>query len=143
MAQSIEDSVRQVRKIVRNIGGIRSAPAGVPENDQGIYPFFVAWNGGGDIATRDNSFQTGLWTITGQLHFSRADLFRAEEFASKFPELIVNELLSQTNYNLGGYCETFGNIVVSNFRPMAWGDIQTIGYEFTINRVKINKTRNT
>jgi len=143
MAQSIEDSVRQVRKIVRNIQGIRSAPAGVPENDQGIYPFFVAWNGGGDIDANDYSFQTGLWTITGQLHFSGKDLYRTEEFASKFPELIVNELLSQTNYNLGGYCETFGNIVISNFHPMVWGEIKTLGYEFAINRVKINKTRNT
>lgn len=141
MAQGIDDSIEQVRTIVRALTGIRNAPAGVPDNDQSIYPFFVAWNGGGEIQAKDSTWQIGLWRIVGQLHFSRADLYRAEAYASTFPALIVNALHSRTNYNLGGYCETFGTIDVSNFKPMAWGDVQTVGYEFTINDVKINSAR--
>ena len=143
MAQSIDDSIEQVRTIVRGITGIRSAPAGVPDNDHGIYPFFVAWNGGGEVGTMDDGWQIGLWNIVGQLHFSRADLYRTEAYSSTFPALIVDTLLARSNYNLGGYCETFGKVSVSNFKPLVWGDVQTLGYEFTIQDVKIQDTRDT
>lgn len=143
MAQAIDDAIEYVRSIARGVTGVRSAPAGVPENDHGVYPFFVAWNGGGRIRAIDESWQIGLWTITAQLHFSRTDLYRVEAYASTFPATIVNALLAKQNYNLGGYCETFGEITVSGFRPLVWGDVQTLGYEFTIQDVKIQETRDT
>lgn len=143
MTQSIDKAIAKVREIVRSIDDIRSAPAGVPETDHGIYPFFVAWNGGGEVGAKDDSWQIGLWNITCQLHFSRRDLYRAEEYASTFPDTIVNALLAKSNYNLGGYCETFGRITVSDFKPLGWGDTPTLGYEFVIHDVKINDTRDT
>ena len=141
MAQSIDGSISQVRKIVAAIDGIRAAPDGVPDSAKGIYPFFVCWNGGGETRKNDNSFQTGLWTIVAQLHFSRSDLYRAEAFASPFPAKIVNELLSKTNYNLDSNCETFGPVTVGRFGPLMWGDVPTVGFEFTISNVKINRSR--
>ncbi len=140
MAQSIDGAIAYVRTIVRGLSGIRSAPDGVPDSAN-AYPFFVAWNGGGVVSARDDTFQTGLWTITCQLHFGRGDLYRVEAYASTFPQLITDALLSRENYNLGGACETFGEIRVSNFKPLAWGDVATVGYEISIVDVKINKAR--
>lgn len=139
MAKTIDDAIGQVRETVRAIQGVRSAPAGVPENDSGIYPFFVAWNGGGEIIAVDASYERGLWIITGQLHFSRTDLWRAEAYASPFARTVVRALLVDTT--LSGTCDTFGPIRVSPLKPMTWGDVQTIGYEFTITNVKVIESR--
>ena len=139
MAKTIDDAIVAVRTLVRAISGIRSAPAGVPENDSGIYPFFVAWNGGGELNAADDSWERGLWTITCQLHFKRTDLWRAEAYASPYARTVARALIA--DHTLTGTCDTFGRILISPLKPMAWGDVQTIGYEFTIEQVKIIESR--
>lgn len=142
MTQSIDGSIARVREIVGALTGIRAAPDGVPDS-AGAYPFFVAWNGGGRVTSQDDSWQKGLWVITCQLHFERGDLYHTEEYASTFPELITDALLAKQHYNLDENCETFGDISVSNFKPLVWGVTPTVGYEITIKGVKIQKVRDT
>lgn len=135
MAKNIDDAIAQVRTLVGAISGIRAAPDGVPENDGGIYPFFVAWNGGGELGRWDASADKGLWNITCQLHFSRKDLYRAETQASPYARTVARALVADTT--LSGTCDTFRAIEISPLKPMVWGDTQTIGYEFTIRDVKV------
>jgi hypothetical protein len=99
----------------------------------------VAWNGGGEINAGDDSWERGLWTITGQLHFSRADLWRAEAYASPFARTVARALLA--DHTLSGTCDTFGRILISPLKAMMWGDVRTIGYEFTITEVKVIESR--
>lgn len=120
---------------------MRAAPDGIPENDNGIYPFFVAWNGGGTVEPQDKSWEKGLWNITCQVHFSRRSLYQAEASASPWARTIARRLCKDTT--LGSTCNTFGIVEISRLQPMAWGETQTIGYEITIRDVKVIEARET
>ncbi len=139
MAKKIDDAVVAVRTIVRAISGIRSAPAGVPESTGDIWGFFVAWNGGGEVDAGDDSWEIGLWTIIGQLHFNRTELWQAEAYASPYARTVARALLA--DHTLTGTCDQIGTIFISPLQPMKWGDSQTIGYEFRITKVKIIEAR--
>lgn len=141
MAITIDDAIASVRNIVAGITGIRAAPDGIPENDGGIYPFFVAWNGGGTLAPIDSTWEKGLWNITCQVHFSRRSLYQAEASASPWARKIARRLCKDTT--LGGTATTFSRVEISKLGPMRWVDTDTIGYELTIRDVKVNEARET
>ena len=136
MAKTIDAAVTYVRATVGAIDGIRNAPTGLPDN-LSIYPAFVAWPGQSECYRESSDTVRGLWSIVGQLHFSRRDLGTAAAQATPFYRLI--ELALMTDPTMGGACDTYERILFSPLKPMLWGDNQTIGFEFTVSGIKIRE----
>lgn len=142
MTKTIDACLASVRNIVDAVTGVRNAPDGVPDNSGGVFPFSVAWIGPSRVYREEASTIRGLYSIIVQLHFSRRGLLQAEAMAAPFARIIPAALLADVT--LVGTCDTFGDITISAFQPMAWGEpatqIQTVGFEFRINDIKIRQT---
>jgi len=136
MAKTIEDCLAQVRTTVGAVSGIRAAPPGVPDSSA-VYPFFAAWIGPSTVYRESADTVRGLWSIIGQIHFDRKDLYRAEEHAKTFPRPIANALVSDPDLN--STCDTFERVTISRFGPLAWGETPTVGFEFVIEGIKIRE----
>lgn len=138
MAKTIDDCLDAVRVRLGEISGLRAAPAGVPEAAN-IFPFAVAWVGPGEAYREEASTVRYLGSIVIQLHFSRRDLYQAEQMAAPYVRSVYLKLLA--NPTLGGACDTFERVTNTGFQPMAWGDpqLQTVGYEFRITGIKVRE----
>ena len=136
MTKSLSDALADFRSTVGAVSGMRAAPDGIPDVIN-VFPFFVAWPGGGEIIKQDSTTVLELWSLTGQLHIARRDLRTAAAQADTLLELIKDALFADVT--LGATCEHFGSMSISPLQPMSWGDpqVETIGYEITLNGVKV------
>lgn len=139
MAKTIDDCLGAVRTILDGISTLRAVPSGVPENINGIFPFAVAWEGPGRFYRESADTNRYLFSVVVQVHFSRRGLYQAEIQATPIGASVLTALLSDPT--IRGTCETFAEITSNGFQPLAWGEpanlIQTVGYEYRINGIKI------
>lgn len=137
----INDAIDDVRTTLAGITGLRNVPTSIPENAN-VFPFAVAWFGGGTCIPTDNGYKQGLYTIVVQVMTSRRDLSKSSaQMEGTFIADIENALLVDTT--LGSNVDTFGELEWSGLQPMRWGDIDTIGYELQIRGVKYRAATST
>lgn len=136
MTKSLADALADFRSTVAGVTGMRNVPDGIPDVAN-VFPFFVAWCNGGDIEPQDKTQAIEKWQLVGQLHLSRRDLRTAAAYADTLLTSIKEALLA--DITLGATCEGYESITVGPLQPMEWGDpgIGTIGYEITLNGVKV------
>lgn len=130
---TLQSAIAGAQTIVGAISGIRSAPAYPPE-ELSVFPFAVAYSGGGTWEFGPAGDKKGLHNIIVELHVQRKDLARDVTAAMAYSDSIPNALMLDTT--LGGNASTFGRITYV-FGPLGYGGIDTIGFRFTIEAVKI------
>jgi|SRR3972149_1088633 len=131
---TLQDAIAYVQTLVHQIQGIRAAPAYPPE-DMSIFPFSVAYAGGGNWEFGPGALvKKGVHIITLEIHVARQDLSRDATEAMQFSDSVPNILLK--NPTLGGNISTFTNIRYT-FGPLGWNGGKTFGFRFFIEGVKM------
>lgn len=114
------------------VSGIQSAPDYPPEQP-GDFPFFVTYPGRFTGHQGPQGSMTMLYDIVCELHIARqGDLPVEVKALLAYPETIAETLFETCNANVlaqDGIEGTFG--------PLAWGDVPTLGFVWTIRAVKI------
>lgn len=125
--------IQAIQDTVITVTGIREAPDYPPEqiND---FPFAVAFPAEGVHSFSVPGERLFLGSAILEIHVSRADLPTAVENSIGFGDSIPAALMADPT--LSGTCDTFEDIQ-QFFGALNWGDIQTIGYRFTIRNIKI------
>ena len=130
---SIQDAIEWTQTQVAAISGIKRAPFYAPENIN-EYPFVVAYMGGGVIEFDVALATAGRHAIILEFHVARKDLPNDIQNAAPYVESIPAAIM--TDPTMGGTVELFENITYE-FAPMRWDAVDTIGFRFTINGIKI------
>ena len=129
---TIDDVVGIFAGVGQAISTIKSAPD-YPPNQAGAFPFWVVYPGNFTSTQGPQGSMTTLWDIVCQLHVGdKAALSSEVEFLLDYPETIMEALFEACNTNLLAQGEIQGT-----FGPLKWGDIDTIGFTWTIKQVKI------
>jgi hypothetical protein len=139
-----QDAIDEITADLRALPGIRAAPEEPPDSIN-AFPFIVVYDGGGGIwSSYTPSAKQWLGSIVVELHVGRKDLPHDFQNAQIWSEVIPNALLKQVATSSGdrfnSTVDAIGNITVSVFGALGWGDIDTFGYRWTINNVKIQST---
>jgi hypothetical protein len=133
----LQEAIAKVQTYMAALSGIRAAPAFPPEKLD-PFPFSVAYAGGGVWEPGPAGVKTGLHIIVVEVHVARGDLSHAVEKAMSFSDSVPNLLFSKL-YNdnkWGGTLDTFQKITYT-FGPMKWNDVQTIGFRFKVEGIKM------
>jgi hypothetical protein len=115
------------------VSGIRAAPE-YPTEDINIFPFAMAYSGGGTWEFGAGGGMKGLHTIVLEVHVARKDLPRDTKVLMVFSDSVPRALLSDPT--LGGHISTFGMIRYT-FGQLGWAGTQTLGFRFYIENVKM------
>jgi hypothetical protein len=129
---TLQDAIAYVQTLVGGVSGIRAAPE-YPTEDINIFPFAMAYSGGGTWEISAGRAK-GLHTIVIEIHVARQDLPRDTHALMAFSDSIPQALLSDPT--LGGNIATFGTIRYT-FGQLGWAGIQTLGFRFYIDNVKM------
>jgi len=123
-----------IQAAVGGLTGIKSAPTYPPE-DAAAFPFVVTYpeTFNGSLNTPED-FKM-LYGITVELHISRQDLPVDVERLLAYAESGPNAIFKALRDNV-----IAANGITGTFAGMQWGDVQTIGYRWTIQDVKILTT---
>ncbi len=131
-------TIDQVQTYMRALSGIRAAPDEIPERVN-VFPFVITRPGTGTWEFGAAGDKKGLHNIVIELHVARKDLPRdiatALPYCESIPNLLMYKLLNDNKWN--GTVDTIGSI---GYRFMVWDwspELKTIGFEFTVNGVKI------
>ncbi len=130
---ALQDAIAAVQVLVKTISGIREAPAYPPEQLE-LFPYAVAYSGGGVWEFGPAGDKKGLHNIVVELHIQRKALARDVSAAMAYSDSIPNILMK--NPTLSGTVNTFQSISYT-FGPLGYGGIETIGFKFTISNVKM------
>ena len=129
----LQHAIAYVQDLMEQIEGIRAHPDYPPEQ-LNVFPFAVAYSGGGLWEFGPGGTRKGLHTIVLEIHVARKDLPRDTQAAMAFSDTVPNVLLA--NPTLGGNVSTFGQIRYT-FGPLGWGGEVTYGFRFFIENVKM------
>ncbi len=128
---TIADVCTTLQTALGGITGIQSAPSYPPEQ-AADFPFVTSYPGTGDSATEPMGSFTALHIVRCEFHVARKDLpSDVQASLGKF-----EALLNMIHKTLGDN-EVAHKTVKWEFSEMVWGDVQTIGYRFNIEDVKI------
>ena len=130
---TLQSAISAVQAIVGAISGIRKAPDYPPEQ-LNVFPFAVAYSGGGNWTFGPAGDKRGLHNIVVEIHIQRKDLPRDVSTAMGYSDSIPNNLMKSPT--LSGTCDTFAGISYT-FGALNYGETQTLGFRFTITGVKI------
>lgn len=132
MPLSTIDSVcTTLQTAIGQISGIKSAPS-YPTEQAPDFPFVVTYPGGGESAVEPAGSFTALHTVLVELHVARKDLPQDVATSLGKFEALLTCLHDTLGDNAVGHKE-----VNWDFTEMQWGDVQTLGYRFSIAGVKI------
>lgn len=136
----IQDAIDQLQTEIRAISGIRAAPDEPPEAIS-VYPYVVGY-------VRDGTWESefgaqimkGLHNIVLELHVARgSDLTRAVVEAMGYSNSIPNAIFDAFRDLRLTTIDAFTTIAYT-FGPMSWNGIDTFGFRFVINSVKMRET---
>ena len=134
---TLQQTVKEIQAIVRQLKAIRSAPIKPPEK-AAAFPFAMCYAASGNFKPQTvggGGTMIGLHNIVIEVHVARKDLPRDYERAMVYAKLIPNAIHKAHRDGTFTDMETFGQIDYV-FGPMVYGDIDTIGFEFTMTEVK-------
>jgi len=130
---ALEDAIKAVQELVMEIPGINAAPEYPPESVN-IFPFAAGFAGSGAWEFGVAGEKKGMHNIRLQVFVSRKNLPTDIEAVTPFGELVSSKLMN--NLTLHGYASTFRRISY-RFGPILWNDVDMVGWDFTVEDVKI------
>lgn len=130
---ALTDVIANIQDTLGVLTGIRGAPDAPPEQIN-VFPFIVVYPTGGEWIFGTAGEKKGLHDVVIELHVARKDLPRDVVTALGYAESIPNAIMKDPTF--GGYASTFGSIDY-DFGPLGWGGMETIGFKFTIRRLKM------
>lgn len=116
------------------IAELKSVPAAPPEQ-AADFPFVVVVPGTAKVKGNTPEDFRMLVDIDIEMHVNRKDLPTDVTAAVALYEPILNALYAVLKDDTTAH----GDITVSRLQAMSWGGIDTIGFVFTVNEVKILK----
>jgi hypothetical protein len=129
----VDDVIKGIMDIVGAVSGIRAAPDYPPESIN-VFPFAVCYPGTGRIIIEPAGVMKGLHEIVLEIHVARKDLSRDVQAAIPFVDSIPLALCGDVTF--GGTTSTWGAIRYQ-FMPLGWNGVETIGWRFWIESVKV------
>ena len=133
-ASALQLCVEAVVDKVSVVPGIKQAPDYPPEKLV-AYPFIAVFSWGGNWEWGAmGSLRRGLHNIAVEVHINRKILPLDVEKAMIYSDSIPNAIFSDPT--LGGTCSTFEGITYE-FGDMGWANVDTLGFRFIINNIKI------
>jgi hypothetical protein len=128
---TIDSVCTTLQTALGGITGIKSAPS-YPTEQAPDFPFVVAYPGGGKSAVEPAGSFTALHAVLVEFHVARKNL--PSDVATSLG--LFEALLEMLHQTLGDNAVAHKE-VKWEFSEMVWGDVQTLGYRFTIDDVKI------
>lgn len=131
---TLDGVLSTIQTAVGSVSGVKYAPDDPPEQPQD-FPFVVTYpmRYRGQVNTPED-FRM-LYDIAVELHVARRNLPTAVQTLLGFPETIANAIFSTLITNLYAHDHIEGG-----FGALRWGDIETLGFTWTIVGVKITTT---
>ena len=130
---TLQAAIAATQVIVAAVTGIKQAPQYAPEQIS-EFPISIAYAGPGNAGFGPGGGMKGLRSIIIEIHVSRLDLPRDLQEVMGFADSVPLALLADPT--LGGTCSTFEQIDY-DFGPLGYGSMETIGFRFVIQNVKI------
>lgn len=132
---TLQSALEEIMRIVAGVPGIQKAPA-LPPESLGVFPYAVGYPGSGELDNAPPDVMTGLHDVVLEVHVARKDLpadaARVLPYADAVPAALYLALRDGHFRSL----QTFRTITYQ-FGGMAYNGIQTLGYRFTLQGVKI------
>jgi hypothetical protein len=133
---TLQDAIVEIQRNIGTLPGIRRSPDAPPERAD-TFPFAVSYLGDGDWKEEPAGLKTGLHTIVIEIHVARKDLPRDVTAVMKYAESVPNLIFKRLNVDsLAGTIQTITSISYT-FGSLGWRDVDTIGFQFKINGVKV------
>jgi len=129
---TLQDAIEQIQDEMISLARMRRAPDKPPEQIA-AFPFAVCYPESGEYTQRSYVMQ-GLHTIAIEVHVQRKDLPRDYSTAMTFAKSVPNEIFDAINGALSAIV-TVGSISYT-FGPMAYADVETLGFRFRLEGVK-------
>ena len=130
---TLQAAIAATQVIVAAVTGIKQAPAYAPEQIS-EFPISIAYAGQGRVEFGPGGGMKALRSIVIEIHVSRLDLPRDLQEVMGYADSVPSALLADPT--LGGTCSTFESIDY-DFGPLGYGSMETIGFRFIIQNVKI------
>ena len=130
---TLQAVITAAQALVATIPGILQAPAYAPEQIS-EFPFSVAYAGDGSWEFGAGGGMKGLLSVVIEIHVARLDLPTDLSLVMGFADLVPAKLLATPT--ISGTCSTFEKIDYS-FSPMGYGAVETIGFRFVIQNIKL------
>ena len=125
---SVEAAILKLQSKAGALTGMKAAPDEPPESIN-VFPFTVSFEDSGSLANWTAQFGNELVVIVTQIHVSRQLLAKAIAVAYAYRDSFIKAVMSDPT--LGGSVSTI-TAINWRFGRLAWGGIDTIGYEFRI-----------
>ena len=129
---TIKGVVDAVQDAVGAVSGIKGAPD-YPTEQAPDFPFVTTYPG--KLAAIDGSPEqfSAAWDVTVEFHLARKDLPTEVKKSLEFSELLLNAIFAALKVG-----QVAHKGIEGEFTEMVWGDVQTIGYRFTLRSVKVH-----
>lgn len=118
---------------VAEIDGIRSVYECPPE-EVGPTPVAVAYPESGMTTTEFHNEKLDLVSVVVEVMVPRNDLAKDVAKVVAFHDSVLNALVKDPKFD--GAADTF-DYIEWTFGPLAWGEIEMVGYKFIIRGIKI------
>lgn len=128
---TIKQVVDGLQVKMATVSGITSAPAYPPEQ-AADFPFVIGYPGKFKATPEAGPSFKPLWALIVEFHLARKDLPADVKKALEMSETLINAMMDDLMANQVAFKGIEGD-----FAEMVWGDVQTIGYRFVINEVKL------
>ena len=129
---TLQQAIEQIQGVVRGLDRMRAAPIKPPE-EIAAFPFAVCYSEAGDYEW-GSMIMKGLHTIVIEIHVARKDLPRDYERAMTFAKSVPNAIFAAIPDTLTAIVTV--NTINYTFGPMAYADVETLGFRFRLEGVK-------
>jgi hypothetical protein len=137
MEPGLENAIKQVQTYIGSLKGIKGAPLEPPDAINN-YPFSVCYPDTGTFEIAPTLSKKGLHAVVIELHVNKkgvgASLATAIPFCAAIPNLLFSKLLNDNRWN--GTIDTFRSVSYA-YGQFTYGGVETVGFKFTVNDIKI------
>lgn len=132
---TLQQVIDQIQTQVRAVTGIRKAPDEPPEQ-LNYFPFAVCYARTGELRIGPPDLLHGVHEIWLEIHVARKDLARDVTAVMPYGDSVPDAIFGAYADGTFTTMDAMGNIAYS-FGPMAWGGVDTIGWRFRLQGVKV------
>jgi hypothetical protein len=133
-AKGLDAALGYLARTLSALQGIKAAPKYATDQPSDL-PYIWILPGGGRWAMESGGYLKGMRSIVVELHLKKAELKVTTEEAMKYAELIPQTILADVT--LGGTVSTIGDVTDTGLVLMKFGTLETVGFKWTIEDVKI------